>query len=285
MLTVLQVSPDTVDASRTILLPFGKFLLGFLVVYLAGRFLAQPTLAGVIRRRNRNNPTIREAVRRYLRLVFVLLALAAGITAAGYGQVLTRSAIVVAAATIAIGVAGQATIGNLVSGLFLVADPHFSVGDWIVWDDHEGVVEAITFRTTRVRTPNEEVITVPNTELTTSSISQPYGRPRHRVAETVGIGYDDDVDAAMSHLLEATAGQRAVLSDPEPRVYIAEFGDDAVVLQVQYWVGNPTRRDVLQVRSDIAREILAKFEAADITISPASQRELSGRVLVDRVDG
>jgi hypothetical protein len=74
--------------------------------------------------------------------------------------VLARSALIFAAATLAVGVAGQEVIGALIGGLFLVANPNFNVGDWIAWGDREGVVEAIGFRTTRVRTENNETLTI-----------------------------------------------------------------------------------------------------------------------------
>lgn len=280
-----ELSDAPEEAYREILLPLGKFALAFLLVYLVGRLLVEPAVNRIVQQRNRNNPTIQDAFRRYLRLVVVVVGIAFGLAAGGYGQILTSSALVVAAATLAIGVAGQEVIGALVSGLFLVVNPNFNVGDWIAWGDREGVVEAISFRTTRVRTENNETVTVPNTELTTSAIVSSAGRARFRVTEEIGISYDDDVDAAMTHLREAAASQSAVLADPEPLVYFTEFGDDELVLQVQFWIRNPTRRDVMRVRSEFGLAVKARFEAAGLTISPASERELSGGLRVDRPGG
>ena len=282
----LQEVVDTpAEAYREILLPFGKFALAFLAVYLVGRFLAEPAANRIVRQRNRNNPTIQDAFRRYLRLAVIVVGVAFGMAAGGYGQVLTNSALIVAAATLAIGVAGQEVIGALISGLFLVTNPNFNVGDWIAWGDREGVVEAISFRTTRVRTESNETVTVPNTELTTSTIVSQYGRAEFRVSEEIGIAYDDDVDEAMALLGEAATSHSAVLADPEPRVYFAEFGDDELVLHVQFWIRNPTRKDILRIRSEFGLAVKSRFEAAGITISPAAERELSGRVGVDPFSG
>jgi hypothetical protein len=60
---------------------------------------------------------------------------------------------------------------DVISGMFLVADPDFNVGDWIEWPGGEGTIEAVDFRVTRIRTPNHETISIPNTELTTNAIS------------------------------------------------------------------------------------------------------------------
>jgi small-conductance mechanosensitive channel len=270
------------EAYREILLPLGKFALAFLVVYFVGRVIVGRAVLRILRQRNRYNPTIQNALESYLHLLVVVLGIGFGIAAAGYGQVLTRSALIVAAATLAIGVAGQEVLGTLISGLFLVANPNFNVGDWIAWGDRAGVVEAISFRTIRVRTENNETVTVPNTELTTNTIVRAYGREQYRVSVEIRIEYDGDVDAAMGQLEAAAESHSSILSDPTPAVYFTEFGDDALLLEVQYWIRNPTRKDVKRVRSEFALEVKSRFESAGITISPASQRELSGEIDVEQ---
>jgi len=67
-------------------------------------------------------------------------------------------------------------IGSLVSGIALVLDPDFNVGDYIEWPNGEGVVQSIALRTTRVETQNGELVTIPNTILTNNEISRPFGR-------------------------------------------------------------------------------------------------------------
>jgi small-conductance mechanosensitive channel len=116
--------------------------------------------------------------------------------------------------------------------------------------------------------------------LTANSIVRPYGREQYRVGMQVGIDYDD-ADEAMAQLREAAESHSSFLSDPKPTVYFTEFGDDAVVLEVQCWIRNPTRKDVKRVRSEFALDVKSRFEAADLTISPASARELSGHLRVD----
>lgn len=276
-----ELSDAPEEAYREILLPFGKFVAAFLVVSLVGRVFVAPAVGRVVRQRNPDNPTIQDAVERYLQLLVVLVAIAFGLTASGYGQILTDSALIIAAATLAVGVAGQEVIGAVVSGLFLVANSNFNVGDWIAWGDREGVVEAISFRTTTVRTANNETVTVPNTELTTNSIVRPYGREEYRVTEEVGVSYDDDPSVAMTQLRKAAESHPAILGDPEPRVYLSEFGGDEILLQMQYWIRNPTRRDTMRVRSELSLAIKSRLDKAGITLSPASERELSGGLRVE----
>jgi small conductance mechanosensitive channel len=68
------------------------------------------------------------------------------------------------------------------------------------------------------------------------------------------------------------------MADPEPAAYVDEFGGDAIVVRIQYWVGNPRDRDVLALRSAYARELKERLEAAAVTISPPSKRDLEGRI-------
>lgn len=94
------------------------FAVAAVVVYLVGRLLLVPGVTRLVSARNRNNPTLQSATETYAHAV---------------------------------------VIGALISGLFLVADPDFNVGDWISWPGGEGVVEAVDFRVTRVRTVNNEI--------------------------------------------------------------------------------------------------------------------------------
>lgn len=255
------------------------FSAGFLVVLLVGRYVAQPAIENIVRRRNKQNQTIQEAISRYVQLVVVVVAVFVGMAFAGYGQFLSNSAVVIAALTLAVGVAGQAVIGSLISGLVLVLDPEFNVGDYIVWEDGEGRIRSITLRITRVRTPNGEMMTIPNTVLTSQAITRPYS-DRYRVRERVGVAYEADVDETMAILLEVASEQESIAQAPSPDVYVDEFESDAVLVRVHYWIEDPHPSYILEVRSTYAREIKMRLEAAGIEISPASKRELLGRIKV-----
>jgi len=278
------VGPDELVDFGPPLARLGWFLAGTLVVIVVGWYVLGPLLSRVVRRRNRDNPTLQEAVMRYFRLVVLLLGLFVGAGVAGYGQVLTSSAIVVAAATLAVGVAGQTVIGSLVSGIVLVFDPEFNVGNYIEWDDGSGVIQSITLRVTRVESPNGGLVTIPNTVLTSQTITRPYGRNRYRVVDRIDIAYEDDVDEALDLLREAATEELDdVLADPTPTAVVEELGG-AVVLRVQYWIDDPRWNEITRVRSRFARAAKERLEAADIAISPASKRELEGRIAVDGTD-
>jgi small conductance mechanosensitive channel len=258
----------------------GWFFATVLLVVLPGWFVFVPAVRRVVGQRNRNNRTLEEAISRYLRLLVLLVGVFAGAVAAGFTGFLTDSALVVAAATLALGVAAQSVIGSLVSGMVLVVDPEFNVGDYVEWAEGEGTIRSITLRVTRVQTPDGEVVTIPNDVLTSQAITRPFGHGRFRVVERVNLSYDEDLDAALDQLEAAAVDLEESLDAPNPRTYVDDLGSDAVVATVHFWVEDPDRHDVLAVRSAFARAATERLDAAGLTVSPASKRELEGRVEV-----
>ncbi|WP_411965238.1 mechanosensitive ion channel family protein [Haloferax sp. YSMS24] len=279
-----QIDVGGLAAYEDIASALAGFTVGAVVVYLVGRLLLVPTVTRVVSARNANNPTLETATRTYTHAFVVVLATLAGLIVAGFGSVLTNSALIIAALTIVFGVAGQEVIGALISGLFLVADPDFNVGDWISWPNGEGVVEAVDFRVTRVRTLNNETITVPNTELTTNALLRPYGRERYRVTERVDVAYGDDTELALLELAEVARHDDRVLEDPPPRSRIEEFGGSSIGLKAEFWVASPMDVDLVEVRSQFRRRVKVRFDEVGLTLGPPSGREVSGTLDVDLVD-
>ncbi|WP_071391214.1 mechanosensitive ion channel family protein [Haloprofundus marisrubri] len=260
-----------------------KLLVAFVVVYGVGRVVVEPLLLRAVRVRNVNNPTIVGAVELYLHIVIVAVAFGAALAAAGYTEVLTRSTIAVAIVSLTVGVAGREVLGTLVGGLFLVVDPDFNVGDYIAWGNTEGVVETIGFRVTRVRTVDNEIISVPNTELTTNVITKPYGQNQFRVNETVGVYYEEELEETIGILRDEAVTDPAILSDPQPKVRVTGFEGDHIRLEVLFWVSDPSRRTVLDTFSEYARRVQARCENAGITLGATSAVDMGGDLEVGRV--
>lgn len=275
------VGPDELVEFWPALVRMGWFFVAFVAVILISRIALQPAFTRLIRQRNRNNPTLRAALLLYFRLAILILAALVGAGVAGYGQILSDSALILSAVALAIGVAAQEVIGSLVSGMALVADPEFNVGDHIEWSDGQGVVQSISLRVTRVETANGELVTIPNTILTSNEITRSFGRGKYRIVQTIKLGYDADLEVAMTQLENAAASIDGIVSEPPPAVYIDEFGDDAVIVRIHYWVEDPTRREVVSVRSRYAQSAKEHLEGADITFSPPSEHALQGRLEID----
>lgn len=261
------------------------FVVTLSATYLLGRIVVIPSAIRVVRLRNRNNPTLANAIALYLRVVFVVIGIPLATTAAGFGKLLSGSAIVVAAATLAVGVAGQDVISNLVSGAFLVMDANFNVGDYIEWNSRGGTVVAIGLRTTRVRTPDSELLTVPNNDLSTRAVRHPYDMSRYRVTEPLTVAYRADLDTVREILVDAALETDRVLSNPEPQIHVTKLDDSAIRLEVHYWVGKPKGADIVKLRSTLAGRFKERLLDHGIAIAPATGQELSGHLQVSSVDG
>jgi len=280
-----QVSPpkwatDVFSAYDQVLSELFWFLVGFAVVYLVGQTFLIPVITRVVRTRNRNNPTIETAVKTYLQVLVIGFATLTGVIAAGYGRVLSDSAVIIAALTFVLGIAGQQVFGSLISGMFLVADPDFNVGDWIEWPGGSGTVEAVDFRVTRIRTPNNETVSVPNTELTTNAITRPYGRNTYRITEQASVAYYEDAERALLELRQIAATFEPSLGDPAPNARLVDLGENAITIQAEFWVDDPRDRDLVTIRSDFRRAVKRHFDEEGITLAPPSAQLLSGEVTV-----
>lgn len=260
--------------------PAGVFAVAFFAVVAVGYFLLDPAVDRLLERRE-VDPTAELVFRRSTRVGYLAVGAFVGVALAGFEVLAGGSALVLAAVTFTLGVAGQDAVGNLVSGVFLVLDRNFSVGDFIRWNDNSGTVKDIGFRVTRVRTIDNEIVTVPNTELATSAITTPYNGATHRTTLPIGIGYDDDPDEATRVLVEAAHDQPDILSIPSPAVRLTEFAGSHVALEVQYWVADPKEANLLRVRSTYARAAKRRLEAAGISVMPPSKHDLSGTLTVE----
>lgn len=262
------------------LVSLGTFVVTWLAVIVIGRALLVPPIVGLVQARNRQNPTLIAATRLYLRVLVVAVGVPLGLVVAGYGGVISGSGVVLAAATLALGVAGQAVIGNLVSGLFLVSDPDFSVGDYIEWGEFAGRIEQIDFRATRVRTKAGETLVVPNTELTTGVVRRPYARRAYRVTESLTVAYETDLPAVRATLREVAAADSAVAASPAPTVHVTGLADDGVELTVWFWLDDPASLNVEARQTAFRQAAVRRLLTDGVSLSPASQRELSGVLAV-----
>jgi small-conductance mechanosensitive channel len=252
------------------------FVVTFLALYLVGRAVVRPLARRLFEARNMDehaqNPLLKLVS---FGVLFVAIAVAFGL--AGFGSILTSLATVAAAGTLAIGFAMQDVIANFVAGVFIFTDRPFRIGDWIEWDGHAGVVEDISLRVTRVRTFDNELLTVPNSQLTDDVIKNPVAKEQLRLKFLFGIGYDDDIERATEIIVEEAEAHDEVLDDPAPSVRLTELGDSAVGLQSRIWIDNPSRADFVKTRGEYVTAVKERFDEEGIDI-PYPTRSLEGNL-------
>jgi len=244
------------------------------VVYVVGRAVLLPLVERVLDRRGLDAHAKRP-IKKLVSFAVFFVAVGVGFALAGFGNILTAIATIGAAATLAIGFAMQDVLSNFVAGVFIYTDKPFRIGDWIEWDGNSGIVEDISMRVSRVRTFDNELLTVPNSQLTDGVIKNPVEADKLRVQFLFGIGYDDDIDAARDIIIEEAENHEGIMDDPGPSVRLTELGDSYVGLKSRVWIRDPSRADFVKTRGEYVQTVKERFDEEDIDI-PYPTRTLEG---------
>lgn len=175
---------------------------------------------------------------------------------------------------IAVGFAAKDTLANLFSGVFILADSPYEIGDYIVIDSGErGKVTHIGLRSTRMLTRDDLEITVPNSLIANGKIiNESKGQHvKSRVRLAVSVAYGSDIDQVRRVLLEEAAEEEGACTSPEPRVRFRRFGGSGLDIELLFWIDDPEIRgrilDLLNV------SVYKRFAAEGIEI-PYSKHDL-----------
>ena len=259
------------------------FLVVFLLIYTIGRAVILPVVNRALRSRDLDEHA-RKPLKKIVSIAVVFIGIAVAFGMADYGDFLQSLATIAAAATLAIGFAMQDVLKNFVAGIFIFTDKPFRIGDWIEWDGNSGIVEDISFRVTRVRTFDNELLTVPNSNLTDDVIKNPVAKRQLRLQVPFGIGYDDDIERANEIILEEAHDHPEILEDPVPSVRLIELGDSSVGLQSRIWISNPSRADFVKIRGEYVTAVKQRFDEGGINI-PYPNRTIGGGLELANADG
>jgi small conductance mechanosensitive channel len=137
---------------------------------------------------------------------------------------------------IALGFAAQDSVANMISGFLIFWDKPFVVGDYVSVQEQYGRVDEITLRTTRVRTPSNSYVVIPNRKMIESTLVNHSKHGGIRVEIPVTIANQESVENARQVLLAAAAPVDGVVSDPKPEVVVKALGTAGVELQVRVWI-------------------------------------------------
>jgi small conductance mechanosensitive channel len=144
-------------------------------------------------------------------------------------------------AGIAVGFAAQDTLANIIAGIVIFLDRPFVVGDWVEVDGDYGRVSEITLRSTRIRTPRNTWVVIPNKHIVDAVLENHSKHGEIRIDVPVGIAYKEDIGRAREVLLEAVSAMDGVLDDPRPDVVVAGLGSSSVDLTVRVWIHRADR--------------------------------------------
>ncbi len=178
---------------------------------------------------------------------------------------------------VAFGFAAKDTLANLFSGIFILADGPYKVHDWIVLDDQlRGEVTHIGIRSTRILTPDDVEITVPNAIIGNAQLLNETGGPyrRQRVRIYLSVAYGSDVDKVREVLLACTEGAPHILDRPDsakPRTRFRSLGESGLEFELWVWIDDPKLREL--VVDDMTTRVYKALNAAGIEI-PYAKRDI-----------
>ena len=255
---------------------FGLRILSALAVFIAGQMIAKSVRKGMIRLFDRTE--MDETLEKFLvSLVYYLILVMVVLAAINIAGVPTTSFLaVLGAAGLAVGLAMQGTLSNVAAGVVLLIFRPFRVGDFIDAGGVAGTVEVLGLFTTKLNTPDNVHIVVPNSAINGGTIKNFSHNQTRRNDLVVGISYDDDIALAIQTIRAVLDAEDRVLKDPEPVVAVSEMADSSVNLVVRPWCN---ASDYWVLRWDLIRSIKESLEAAGCTI-PYPQRD----VYVHQVD-
>jgi small-conductance mechanosensitive channel len=255
-------------------------ILAGILLFVAGYFATkwfQRWLDSNVLARSQVDVGVRNSVNTALGYAGIALAGVIGISAAGIN--LSSLALVAGALSLGIGFGLQTIVQNFVSGLILLAERPFKVGDWIVAGTTEGFVRRISVRATEVETFQNQSIIVPNSQLINASVGNWTLRntlARSEVA--VSVAYDSDPRRVMELLLEIARSHPLVLTMPEPNVGFQAFGQYTMDFELRFYLA-----DLFQggpVKNEIRVQILERFREEGIVI-PVAQPNVMLRSTAD----
>ncbi len=174
---------------------------------------------------------------------------------------------------LAVALAAKDSIANLFGSIMIFTDRPFTIGDWVKVEEVEGKIEAVGFRSTRIRTLADTIVTMPNARFMEAKIENFSEREARRVTTVLGLTYDTPRDRLQAFV----EGIRAIIrANPLTRkdkyeVHFSGFGASALEIYVHFYVRVPTWSEELRERHNVFSEVLRLAQALGVSFAFPTQ--------------
>lgn len=241
-----------------------------LVILIVGRIVANALTKVILKAFKKAN--VDDTLALFLSKIVNVLMLAVVVMAAleKLGVQTTSLIAILGAAGLAIGLALQGSLANFAAGIMIIVFRPFKVGDFIEAGGTTGIVEGISIFNTNMRTPQNQVVIVPNNQIGSGTIVNYSVKETRRIDLTIGVSYDDDLKVAKETIWRVINSDERILKDPAPIVGVMELGASSVDFVAWFWVKSP---DFLTTKMDITERLKVEIEAAGCSI-PYPQRDV-----------
>lgn len=252
---------DVVDAAPLLLQRLIIGLLVFAVGYLVTRLVQLLVVRAL--RRTPGGVTVEHALSRVIAVVGITLSLLTALSTIG----VDINALIAALGltSLAIGLAIKDTIENTITGVLLLIQRPFKVGDIIKVSDVMGTVSDVAIRTTNVRTFDGLHVLIPNRHVYNEIITNWSYYPQRRVTMTVGVAYETDLARAYRVLSEAIAAAAGVLAEPASSVSFEGFDESSIRMVFRFWIEWQTT-DAVELQTELTRVIMDVARREGISI-------------------
>jgi small-conductance mechanosensitive channel len=200
---------------------------------------------------------VRNSVKTGVGYLGIGLAGLIGVSAAGFD--LSSLALVAGALSLGVGFGLQNIVSNFVSGLILLVERPFKVGDWVVTGTTEGFVKRISVRATEIETFQRQTIMVPNSLFINASVGNwTHKNKLGRSDIPVTVSYNSAPRQVMDTLLQIAAAHPLVLKNPEPQAVFSTFGDATMTFELRVYLADIVNGN--GVRNDLRLAIYERFK-------------------------
>lgn len=220
--------------------------------------------------RLRLRPSSQEALTSALSYISVLIALLVGLSV--FGVNLRSLGLLISALSVGLGLGFglQHIVNNFISGILIMFERPFRIGDWIVVNDKEGIVYKINIRSTELETFDRAIVIIPNADIISGQlINWTLTDAGGRISIDVGVGYASDLAKALDIALDIAKSDPRVLTDPAPSAIVTEFADSAINIRLRCYLSNILERSY--IKSDLMIRLQKAFAENGIDI-PFPQR-------------
>ena len=271
-LSFLELKSKVAEISNTtqaILITIGIGYLLYLLVDIPSSWLCRMA----IKTESRLDDMIVPVIRKSLRVTVVILVLIQ------IAQILSDKPITSIIAGLGIGglavaLAAQDTIKNFFGSFVLFIDKPFEMGDRIVVDSHDGPVEEVGLRSTKIRTLDGHLVTIPNGELANRIIKNIGKRPYIKRIANLTITYDtppEKIDRALEIVKGLLDNHEGMAEDFPPRVFFNEFNADSLNIMVMYWYHPPDYWNYMAFTEKFNKEVFRRFNEEGIDFAFPTQ--------------
>jgi len=224
-----------INIATTYGMEYGLKILAAIVIWIVGSWIIKKIMGvtGSLMMRKKYDESLQKFLLNLINWALKILLIIVILSKLGVET--TSFAAIIASAGLAIGMALQGSLANFAGGVLMMIFKPIKIGDLIQAQGVTGVVKEIEIFTTKITTPENRLVIIPNGILSNGNITNFTAEGKLRVDLTFGVGYDSDIKKTKEVLMNVLTSNSKVLQDPAPAVTVSELADSSVNFAVRPW--------------------------------------------------